>query len=180
MPHPFSKWSERPLSHSLYPGYERGLRTPVQQPFSSELAHCSNSVLHSNKLYFPLILSHVWKFFSNTSPDHKKGYYPITPVKICKTIKVPLKYEFLPYYSISLVFKIVIHQAEFSTLLTQITLLKMWHLGPLQNSWLRILFKKRKKKNFCFFDNLSYITWVGHWRINMLMLPWLFYNCSFI
>ena len=25
VPHPFSKWSTRPLSHSLYPGYESGL-----------------------------------------------------------------------------------------------------------------------------------------------------------
>ena len=51
-------------------GYKSGLRTPVQHRFSLELAHCSNSVSHSNKLYFPLILSHVWKFFSNPHPDH--------------------------------------------------------------------------------------------------------------
>jgi len=37
-----------------------------------ELAHCSNSVSHSNKLYFPLILSHVWKFFSNLCMDHDR------------------------------------------------------------------------------------------------------------
>ena len=47
-----------------------GLRSPVQRPFSLELAHCSNSISHSNKLYFPLILSHVWKFFSNPCLDH--------------------------------------------------------------------------------------------------------------
>ena len=70
MPHPISKWPTRPLSHSLYPGYKSGLRTPVQRQFSLELAYCSNSVSPSNNLYFPLILSHVWKFFSNPCPDH--------------------------------------------------------------------------------------------------------------
>ena len=50
-----------------------GLRTRVHRRFSLELARCSNSVSHSNKLYFPLILSHVWKFFSNLSPDHNTG-----------------------------------------------------------------------------------------------------------
>ena len=169
MPHPFSKGSARPLSHSLYPGYESGLRTSVQHPFSLELASCSNSIPHSNKLYFPLSLSHVWKFFSNTSPDHKKGYYPIRPVEICYTIKVPLKYEFLPYYFISLQFKIVIHRAEFSTLLSQITLLKMWRLGPLQKSWLRIHFKKIFPVSVI--KNLSYVARVEHWKINILMLP---------
>ena len=49
MPHPISKWPTRPLSHSLYPGYKSGLRTPVQRWFSLELARCSNSVSHSNK-----------------------------------------------------------------------------------------------------------------------------------
>ena len=57
-------------SRSLYPGYESGLRTPVQCWFSLELACCSNSVSHSNQLYFPLILSHVCKFFSNLRLDH--------------------------------------------------------------------------------------------------------------
>ena len=70
MPHPISKWPTRPLSHSLYPGYKSGLRTPVQRWFSLELARCSNSISHSNNLYFPLILSHVWKFFSNPCLDH--------------------------------------------------------------------------------------------------------------
>jgi len=70
MPHPISKWPARPLSHSWYPGYKSGLRTPVQCRFSPELACCSNSISHSNKLYFPLILSHVWKFFSNPCMDH--------------------------------------------------------------------------------------------------------------
>ena len=49
MPHPISTWS-----HSLYPEYKSGLRTPVQHQFSLELARCSNSVSHSNKFYFPL------------------------------------------------------------------------------------------------------------------------------
>ena len=332
VPHPFSKWSTRPISHSLYPGYESGLRTRVQHLFSFELACCSNSIPHSNKLYFPLILSHVWKFFSNPSPDHKKCYYPIQfssvaqscptlcdlmiaapqaslsvtnsrsllklmsiksvmpsshlilcrpllllppvppsirvfssestlgmrwpkycsysispssehpglisfridwldflavqgtlksllqhysskaiifrcsafctvqlshpymtsgkavaltrwtfvgkvmsllfnmlsklvitflprtkclfiyypirPTKICKT-KLQRNYEFLLYYSVALCFKIVIHRAEFSTLLTQITLLKMWYSGPTSE----LLSQNTLKKNvFCFFD----------------------------
>ena len=70
VPHPISKWPARPLSHSLYPGYKSGLRTPVQRWFSLELACCSNGISHSNKLYFSLIMSHVWKFFSNLRPDH--------------------------------------------------------------------------------------------------------------
>ena len=74
MPHPISKWPARPLFHFLYPGDKSGLRTPVQRRFSLELARCSNSVSHSNKLYFPLILSHVWKSFSNPHPDHDSVY----------------------------------------------------------------------------------------------------------
>ena len=70
VPHPISKRPRRPLSHSLYPGYKSGLRTPVQCRFSLELAHCSNSVSHSNKISLSLILPHVWKFFSNLHPDH--------------------------------------------------------------------------------------------------------------
>ena len=69
MTHPISKWPARPLSRSLYPGYKSGLRTSVQRRFSLELACCSNSVSHSNNLYFPLILSRVWKFFSNPCLD---------------------------------------------------------------------------------------------------------------
>ena len=69
MPHPISKWPARPLSHSLYPDYTSGLRTPVQHLFSLELAHCSNSISHSNKLYFPLILSHVWKYQPAPRPE---------------------------------------------------------------------------------------------------------------
>ena len=57
-------------SHALHPGYKSELRTAVQGRFSLELAHCSNSISHSNKLYFPLILSNVWKFFSNPLMDH--------------------------------------------------------------------------------------------------------------
>ena len=57
-------------SHSMDPGYKSGLRTPVQRLFPLELACCSNSISHSNKFYFPLILSHVWKFFSNPHLDH--------------------------------------------------------------------------------------------------------------
>ena len=70
VPHPISKWPTRPLSHSLYPGYKSGLRTPVQHRFSLELTCCSNSISHSNKCYFPLILSHVFKLFSNPHPEH--------------------------------------------------------------------------------------------------------------
>ena len=60
----------QPLSHSLYLGYKSGLKTPVQCWFSLGLAHCSNTVSLSNKLYFLLILSHVWKFFSNLHTEH--------------------------------------------------------------------------------------------------------------
>ena len=74
MLHPTSKWPTRPLSHSLYPGYKSGLRAPLQRQFSLELARCSNSISHSNKLYFPLILSHVWKFFSNPHLYHDTYY----------------------------------------------------------------------------------------------------------
>ena len=75
MPHPISKWPTRPLSHSLYPEYKCGWKTPAQCGFSLELACCSNRVSQSNKLYFPLILSHVWKFFSNPSANHN---YPFS------------------------------------------------------------------------------------------------------
>ena len=54
----------------LCPGSKDGLRTPVQRWLSPELAGCSNSISHFNKLYFPLILSRVWKFFSNPHMDH--------------------------------------------------------------------------------------------------------------
>ena len=46
----------------LVPWVESGLRTPIQHWFSLELPHCSNSISHSHKLYFPLILLYVWKF----------------------------------------------------------------------------------------------------------------------
>ena len=69
--HPISKWPIRPLSHSSCLGYKSGLRTPVQGRFSLELACCSNSVSYSDKLHFPLILSHIWKFFSILRPDHE-------------------------------------------------------------------------------------------------------------
>ena len=69
----------RPWSHSLYPGYKSGLKTPIQHQFSLELAHCSNSVSHFNKLYFPPILSHVWKFFSNLRPDHNNNLADLSP-----------------------------------------------------------------------------------------------------
>ena len=77
VPHSISKWHARPLFHSLYPGYNSGLEYSVQCQFSLELARCSNSISHSNKLYFPLILSHVWKFFSNLCPDHDNPAYLI-------------------------------------------------------------------------------------------------------
>ena len=67
-------------SHSLHPGYKSGLRTPIQHRFSLELACCSNSISHSNKLYFPLILSHVWQFFSNPHPDHDISPGGISPI----------------------------------------------------------------------------------------------------
>ena len=33
-------------------------------------AYCFISVSHSNKLYSPLLLPHIWKFFPNPCPDH--------------------------------------------------------------------------------------------------------------
>ena len=45
--------------------------------------------------------------------------------------------------------KIVIHRAEFSTLLTQITFLKMWHFGPTSELLAQ---NTLEKKNSCFFD----------------------------
>ena len=89
MPHPISKWLTRPLSHSLYLGYKSGLKTPVQCQFSLELAHCSNSVSQSNKLYFPLILSHVWKFFSNCAQNTT----PNSRVVMLVSDKRDLKYK---------------------------------------------------------------------------------------
>ena len=35
----------------------------------------TNSISHLNKLYFPLILSHVRKFFSNPRPDHDRNVW---------------------------------------------------------------------------------------------------------
>ena len=84
MPHPISKWPARPWSHSSYPGYKSGLRTSVQHQFSLGLTCCSNSVSHSNNLYFPLILSHVWKFFSNSHPDHDNQHTNIFSISINK------------------------------------------------------------------------------------------------
>ena len=68
-----SKCPEKPLSHSLYPGYKNRLTARVQCRLSLELACCSDSVSHSNTLYLPLIVSHVWKFFSNPRTDHDRG-----------------------------------------------------------------------------------------------------------
>ena len=64
----------------LYPGYKKGLRTPIQHQFSLEQARCSNSISHSNKLYFSLTRSHVWKFFSNPCPDHDTTFYDLMDV----------------------------------------------------------------------------------------------------
>ena len=71
VPHPISKWPARPLSCSSYPEYKNGLRTHVQCRFSLELACCSNSVSQYNKLYSPLLVPYVWKFFSNLRMDMK-------------------------------------------------------------------------------------------------------------
>ena len=77
MPHPISKQPTRPLSHSLYPEYKSGLRTPVQRQFSLELARCSSRVSHSNKLHFPLVLSHVWKILFQLMPRSHHFWWPI-------------------------------------------------------------------------------------------------------
>ena len=48
--------------------------------FFHKLTCCSNNVSHSNKLYPPLILPHVWKFFSNPHTDHDN--WPIDCFKL--------------------------------------------------------------------------------------------------
>ena len=60
----------------LYPEYKSGLRTPVQCRFSLELACCSNSISHSNKVYSSLILHDVYKLFSSLHPDHNRLLSP--------------------------------------------------------------------------------------------------------
>ena len=60
----------------LVPGCKTGPRTPVQRQFSLELARCSNSASHSYKLYFPPILSDVWKLFSNPRLYHDSSEGP--------------------------------------------------------------------------------------------------------
>ena len=60
-------------AHSLYPGYKSGLRIPAQRPFSLELPTVL-TVSPSLINYFPLILSHVWTFFSNLCLDHDTEY----------------------------------------------------------------------------------------------------------
>ena len=67
-----------PQSHSLYANYKSGLRILVQHRFSLELTSRSNSISHCNKLYFPLILFHIWKFFSNLHPDHDTSFSLVT------------------------------------------------------------------------------------------------------
>ena len=57
-------------------GKKSGLRTAVQCPFSLELAHCSNSVFHSNKLYFPFIVSHVEILFQPV-PGPRHFWWPV-------------------------------------------------------------------------------------------------------
>ena len=57
---------------SLSWDYKNWLQACKNTWLSCELARCSNSVSHSGKLYSPLILSHVWKFFSNLCMDHER------------------------------------------------------------------------------------------------------------
>ena len=103
VPHSISKWHARPLFHSLYPGYNSGLEYSVQCQFSLELARCSNSISHSNKLYFPLILSHVWKFFSNPHPDHDILHMRLKNIREGRTFwdhksRNTIKYLFLFFF----------------------------------------------------------------------------------
>ena len=44
---------------------------------SLEPARCSNSISHSNKLYSPLILPHVWKLFSSPCTDHDTTHFEL-------------------------------------------------------------------------------------------------------
>ena len=82
MPHPISKWLTRPLSHSLYPQYKSGLKTPVQRLALSWPTVLTVSPILIN--YFLLILSHVWKFFSNPHPDHDINHYQIFSILMVK------------------------------------------------------------------------------------------------
>ena len=61
MPHPISKWPTRPLSHSLYPGYKSGLRTPVQHRFSLEL----DTALTASPTLMNFISLSFWKSVLN-------------------------------------------------------------------------------------------------------------------
>ena len=51
-------------------GYKNWLLGLKRGRLSFELAHRSSSISHSNKLYFPLVLLHVWKFFSSPCTDY--------------------------------------------------------------------------------------------------------------
>lgn len=144
VPHPFTNDPLDPIP-------------PCTLAMSVDWDFCSTAILielacYSNSV--PILINFIFLSFclmsGNSFPTQPRPKKRVTILldllKVLKTIKIiPIKYEFLPYYSISLEFKIVIHRAKFSALLSQITLLKMWHLGPLQNSWLRTLFKERKK-----------------------------------
>ena len=90
-----------------------GLKTPIQCQFSLELARCSNSISHSNKLYFPLILSPVWKFFPNPGTEPRSAALqtdslPSEPLCLvaqsCPTLCDPVNCS-LPGFSIHGIFK---------------------------------------------------------------------------
>ena len=64
VPHPISKWSTRPLPHSLYPGHTSVLRTPVECQFSLEL----DTVLTASPTLINFTSLLFWLFSGNSFP----------------------------------------------------------------------------------------------------------------
>ena len=91
VPHPISEWPSRPLSHSKYPGYKSGRKTPVQHQFSLELARCTNSVSHSIN-FTSLSVSCLEILFQpprTTTPPFWDAAVLIRPVWNCGCCPVP-------------------------------------------------------------------------------------------
>ena len=62
-------WQD-PYPTPCTPGIKIDQGPPFNCWLTLEPTHCFNSVSHSNKVYFSLILSCVGKFFSNPQSDH--------------------------------------------------------------------------------------------------------------
>ena len=99
-------------------------------------------------------------------------------LKSVKQLEFQLMYELLPYCSISLWLKNRHSSSRIFNITNSNNLSKnvaLWpHIRTLgsEYTW--------KKKNSCSFDKQFVLSHTSRTlRINMLMLPWLFYNCSF-